>query len=163
MKIFLAGSFHTVEQEERLRRIYDTLEDNNYDVFWAPEEVERGYELDDYQTMEENFEIELEAILDSDVLLAVMERGTIGTSIELGLPKVVDFIYSKTADSLNIDMDIDTPYVLCYTVPGSEGDTHPDFESSSFEVVVDDVVKDPESILDVLYEYELESEEQIEL
>ncbi|MFB6076490.1 MAG: nucleoside 2-deoxyribosyltransferase, partial [Candidatus Aenigmatarchaeota archaeon] len=144
MKIFLAGSFHTEEQEERLRDIYNMLKEEHY-VWWAPEEVERGYDLEDGELKRQNFYRELDQIMKSDVLIAVMERGTVGTSIEIGLPSVARYL--KDEEDKNTK-------VICYTVPGEDGSIHPDFESSSFNVVCDEVVEREEDIFEAIGRYE---------
>ena len=144
MRIFLAGSFHTEEQENRLRGIYDTLK-REHDVWWAPEEVERGYDLEDEELKKQNFYRELDQIMESDVLIAVMERGTIGTSIEIGFPTVAKYL--KDGDEKDTD-------VICYTVPDENGNVHSDFESSSFEVICDKVVQNEEDIFEAVEGYE---------
>ncbi|MFB6088657.1 MAG: hypothetical protein ABEK36_02645 [Candidatus Aenigmatarchaeota archaeon] len=144
MRIFLAGSFHTKEQENRLRGIYDTLK-REHDVWWAPEEVERGYDLEDEELKRQNFYREMDQIMERDVLIAVMERGTIGTSIEIGLPTVARYL--KDEEDKNTK-------VICYTVPSEDGSMHPDFESSSFEVVCDEVVEREEDIFEAIGRYE---------
>lgn len=129
--IFLAGPFHSEEEENRMERIYSTLSDEGHKVWWAREEVDRGYGTEDEELWKEINEIEEEAIEKSDILVPVVEKASFGTAMEI-----------KHAYDNNVP-------VISY-----ELSDHPHFESSSYRLRIAEAVKSENELLEALQSYE---------
>lgn len=131
MKIFLAGSFHTKEDENKLEEIYKLLKNNRYEVWWAPKRVQRGYESGNLDLLGKINKTEEYAIENSDLFVAVMKKATFGTAMEIkhafdhGVP-VIGYLLSE----------------------------HPDFSSGSFRYRVREIVKNNDELLKTVRKYE---------
>jgi len=124
MKIFLAGSFRTKEEKDRLENLYNLLKDNGHEVWWAPKRVKRCYECEDSESLKKVNSIEEKAVEDSDLFVAVMEKASFGTAMEI-----------KHAFDHNIP------------VIGFLLSNRPDFSSGSFKYRVRKIVKSEEELL----------------
>lgn len=131
MKIFLAGSFHTKKDENRLEKIFNLLNDNGYEIWWAPRKVKRGYGSRDSGLIKKINDTEEDAIEKSDLLVAVMKRATFGTAFEI-----------KHAFDHWIPI---IGYLLEY---------HLDFSSGSFNHRVKDIVRTDEELLEAIKRHE---------
>jgi len=131
MKIFLAGSFHTKEDEDRLEQIYKLLENRGHQVWWAPKRVKRGYESENLELLKEINETEEKAIENSDLLIAVMKKASFGTAMEI-----------KHAFDHNI------------IVIGFLLSSHQDFSSGSFRSRVREIVQSDEELIKIIKKYE---------
>jgi len=130
MKIFLAGPFHSKEDETRLEQTYDLLTQKGYSVWWAPKKVQRGYESDNEELLKEINETEEHEIEESDILITIMKRASFGTAMEI-----------KHAFDHHIP-------VISYLL--SE---HPDFSSGSFKYRVREIVRTDEELLSAIEKY----------
>jgi len=130
MKIFLAGTFRTKNDRQDLEKIFNLLVKDGYDVWWAPKKVKRGYFSKDLNFLKQIMKTEEDAINDSDILVAVMERASFGTAMEI-----------KHA------YDLRKP-VIAYLLSD-----HPDFESGSFNYRVKNIVKNLDDLLEAIRQY----------
>ena len=131
MIVFLAGSFHTPDEEKFLEDIYELLTDKGYDVWWAPKQVERCYESKDSDLLERVNKTEERAIEESDILVAVMRGASFGTAFEI-----------KHA----FDNDIN---IIGYIAKDS-----PQFNSGAFKYRVSTIVRSNEELLAKLKDLE---------
>lgn len=103
IKIFLAGTFRTEEDEQVLASVFDALSNRGYNVWWAPKQVKRGYSSGDPEFLRRIIQTEEAAIGNSDILIAVMKRASFGTAMEikhaydLGKP-VIAYLLSEHLD-----------------------------------------------------------------
>lgn len=129
-RIFLAGSFREPEDRKQLERIYHLLCREGYEVWWAPERVQSCYGSNDRDLLKRINEEEENAIMHSDLLVAVMRKAGFGTAMEI-----------KQA------FDYDLP-VIAYLLA-----EHSDFSSGAFKYRVSEIVKTDEELLKTLKSY----------
>ncbi|MCK5233567.1 MAG: nucleoside 2-deoxyribosyltransferase [Candidatus Aenigmarchaeota archaeon] len=83
MKIYLAGTYNQPEDEKRLREMKTLLEKKNHQVWWCKDNLGNNYGKTDGKTRKWVVETEKEAIKKSDVVVAIANRATPGTMMEI--------------------------------------------------------------------------------
>ncbi|MCK5334394.1 MAG: nucleoside 2-deoxyribosyltransferase, partial [Candidatus Aenigmarchaeota archaeon] len=83
MKIYLAGTYNQPEDEKRLREMKTLLEKKNHQVWWCKDNLGNNYGKTDGKTRKWVVETEKEAIKKSDAVVAVANRVTPGTMMEI--------------------------------------------------------------------------------
>jgi nucleoside 2-deoxyribosyltransferase len=127
-EVFLAGSFQTEEGKEELRKVYNLLTDNGYNVWWAVNEVERCYGSEDKEKIQQVYETEMDEVRKRPVTIAVMKKASFGTAFEI----------KEASDNGNS--------VVGYLLDPE----NPDFQSGSFKKIVPTTVTSDEELLDYL-------------
>ncbi|MFH0987233.1 MAG: nucleoside 2-deoxyribosyltransferase [Candidatus Micrarchaeota archaeon] len=83
MKIFLAGTFRADQEAELLRNLKQKLLLKGHSVWWAMDELGRGYGSEDQKRIKQVVEVEKEQIKNSDAFVSVVKEPTPGTMMEI--------------------------------------------------------------------------------
>lgn len=83
MKIFLAGTFRLPEDAVFISSLRAKLEAAGHSVWSAPRDLGARYGQLTGPSMTETVEVEKKALLESDILVAVLRRSTPGTLMEI--------------------------------------------------------------------------------
>lgn len=84
MQVYVASSYRTSEDRERIERAKDILKKLNLDFFTAKDEEGIGYGKEK-KVRKEIFHREKKELLNADLLVAILARATLGTSMEIQL------------------------------------------------------------------------------
>lgn len=83
MNIYLAGTYNQPEDEKRLREMKALLEKNSHKVWWCKDNLGNNYGKTDEKTRKWVVETEKDALKKSDAVVAIANRATPGTMMEI--------------------------------------------------------------------------------
>lgn len=88
MQMYVAGPFFNALERERMERLRERLKDTDYECFYPMDHfIPNGESLTNYEWAQKVFEMDVTALLNSDVVIAVYDKhySDSGTAFEIGL------------------------------------------------------------------------------